>query len=125
MFHRPSILALAIAAAFALSACGGGSSSTAQNAATPQAAVQTGVFLDSAVAGVDYTTDGDATPRQTNADGEFQIVAALLEHPTALLIVAFEQAHPERRIIVAEQQEIEFDTELVGDIIYQTRKGAA
>lgn len=60
-----------------------------------------------------------------NTDGEFQIVAALLEHPTALLIAAFEQAHPERRIIVAEQQEIEFDAELVGNIIYQTRKGAA
>ena len=58
-------------------------------------------------------------------DGEFQIVAALIEHPTALLIAAFEQAHPEQRIIVAEQQEIEFDTELVGNIIYQTRKGTA
>lgn len=53
-----------------------------------------------------------------NADGEFQIVAALLEHPTALLIAAFEQAHPGRQLIVAEQQEIEFDTELVGEVIY-------
>ena len=60
-----------------------------------------------------------------NTDGEFQIVAALIEHPTALLIAAFEQAYPERRIIVAEQQEIELDAELVGNIIYQTRKGAA
>ena len=60
-----------------------------------------------------------------NANGELQIVAALIEHPTAQLIAAFEQAHPERRIVVAEQQEIEFDTELVGSIIYQTRKGTA
>ncbi|MBN2692784.1 MAG: esterase-like activity of phytase family protein [Burkholderiaceae bacterium] len=66
-----SVLYLAVAAALSLSACGGGGSSTASNPPVQQAAVQTGVFLDSAVAGVDYTTDSDTTPRLTNAEGQF------------------------------------------------------
>lgn len=70
--HFPkSVLALAIAAALSLSACGGGGATTASNPPEQQAAVQTGVFLDSAVAGVDYTTDSEVTPRQTNAAGQF------------------------------------------------------
>ena len=51
-------------------------------------------------------------------DNEFQIVAALLEHPQAPLIAALQYAHPGRQLIVAEQQEIEYDTELVGKVIY-------
>jgi len=51
-------------------------------------------------------------------DNEFQIVAALLEHPTAPIIAALQHAHPGRQLIVAEQQEIEYDTELVGKVIY-------
>ena len=51
-------------------------------------------------------------------DGEFQIVAALIEHPQAPLIAALQYAHPGRQLIVAEQQEIEYDTELVGNVIY-------
>lgn len=51
-------------------------------------------------------------------DNEFQIVAALLEHPQAPLIAALQYAHPGRQLIVAEQQEIEYDTELVGMVIY-------
>lgn len=51
-------------------------------------------------------------------DNEFQIIAALLEHPQAPLIAALQHAHPGRQLIVAEQQEIEFDTELVGKVIY-------
>ena len=48
----------------------------------------------------------------------FQIIAALLEHPQAPLIAALQQAHPGRQLIVAEQQEIEYNTELVGKVIY-------
>lgn len=51
-------------------------------------------------------------------DNEFQIIAALLEHPQAPLIAALQHAHPGRQLIVAEQQEIEYDTELVGKVIY-------
>ena len=51
-------------------------------------------------------------------DQSFQIVAALLEHPQAPLIAALQHAHPGRQLIVAEQQEIEYDTELVGKVIY-------
>ncbi len=71
MHFSKSVLALAVSAALILSACGGGSSTIASNPPAQQAAVQTGVFLDSAVAGVDYTTDSDPTPRQTNAEGQF------------------------------------------------------
>lgn len=68
MYFPKSLLALAVAAALTLTACGGGgTSTTVSNPPAPQAAVQTGVFLDSAVAGVDYTTDSDPAPRQTNA----------------------------------------------------------
>lgn len=49
---------------------------------------------------------------------DFQIVAALLEHPTASIIAAFEHAHPGRQLIVAEQQEIDYGVELIGKIIY-------
>ena len=50
-------------------------------------------------------------------DNEFQIIAALLEHPQAPLIAALQHAHPGRQLIVAEQQEIEYDTELVGKVL--------
>ena len=49
---------------------------------------------------------------------DFQIVAALLEQPQAILIAALQLAHPGRQLIVAEQQEINYDTELVGKVIY-------
>lgn len=49
---------------------------------------------------------------------DFQIVAALLEYPTAAILAAFEHAHTGRQLIVVEQQEIAYGVELTGKVVY-------
>ncbi len=49
---------------------------------------------------------------------DFQIVAALLEHPTPSILDAFEHAYTGRQLIVVEQQEIAYGVELTGKVIY-------
>ena len=54
-----------------LSACGGGGGGSTPN--TPSATVLTGVFIDSQVGGIDFTTATQSG--KTNAKGEFSYVA--------------------------------------------------
>ncbi|WP_317201278.1 esterase-like activity of phytase family protein [Janthinobacterium sp.] len=67
MKQHPRLTLSTLAASLALSACGG---SNTQPAAPAQAPAVTGVFLDSAVEGLDYVA-GSAARASTNAKGEF------------------------------------------------------
>ncbi|MDC8758550.1 esterase-like activity of phytase family protein [Janthinobacterium fluminis] len=67
MKSHPRLTLTTIAVSLALSACGGSDSTPAQ---PPVAPAITGVFLDSAVEGLDYVA-GTSTRASTNAKGEF------------------------------------------------------
>ena len=65
----------ALALAVTLTACGGGGSSSGGNGSTePEAPSKTGVFTDSAVAGIQYQTQPGNKSGQTNAFGEYDYV---------------------------------------------------
>ena len=73
-------LATAISSAFILTGCGGssgGSSDAVDNNDTGDTSTtaETGVFVDAAVAGVNYTTSPSGTSGQTNALGEYNYEA--------------------------------------------------
>ena len=73
-------LATAISSAFILTGCGGssgGSSDAVDNNDTGDTSTtaETGVFVDAAVAGVNYTTSPSGTSGQTNALGEYNYKA--------------------------------------------------
>lgn len=63
-----------LALAVALTACGGGGSSSGGNEATAPAATAKGIFTDSAVAGINYTTSPGNQSGKTNALGEYSYV---------------------------------------------------
>ena len=65
----------ALALAVTLTACGGGGSSSGGNGSTePEAPSKTGVFTDSAVAGIQYQTQPGNKSGKTNAFGEYDYV---------------------------------------------------
>ncbi len=69
-------LATAISSAFVLTGCGGSSGGSSNDSNTGgTTATETGIFVDAAVAGINYTTSPSGTSGQTNALGEYNYEA--------------------------------------------------
>lgn len=72
-------LAVAVSSAAVITGCGGGGGGSSANVdgtdTTTQADTQTGVFVDSAVAGINYTTSPSGQEGQTNGLGEYDYAA--------------------------------------------------